>query len=60
MSTWRIGTLVCSNCGTVLSIKSTSDRTSCYLCDTPLDLSDLPIVEQADEKSKSFEQISDE
>jgi len=48
MSTWRVGTVVCSGCGTVLSIKSRSDKMKCYLCDTPVDLTDCPVIEEPD------------
>ncbi len=46
MSTWRVGTVVCSGCGTVLSIKTISDRIQCYLCDAPIDLTDCPVTEE--------------
>ena len=59
MSMWRVGTTVCSGCGTVLTIKSISDSINCYLCDAPIDLSELPVVEIADTK-KSAEVISEE
>lgn len=59
MSMWHIGTAVCSGCGTVLTIKSTSDSITCYLCDAPIDLSSLPIVEIAETK-KSIEVVSEE
>ena len=59
MSMWHVGTAVCSGCGTVLTIKSTSDSINCYLCDAPIDLSVLPIVEIADTK-KSAEAVQEE
>lgn len=59
MSMWHVGTVVCSGCGTVLTIKSISDSINCYLCDAPIDLSDLPIVEIADTK-KSAEVVPEE
>ena len=59
MSMWHVGTVVCSGCGTVLTIKSISDSINCYLCDAPIDLSELPIVEIADTK-KSSEEVSEE
>ena len=46
MSTWRVGTMVCSGCGAVLSIKSLSDKIPCYLCNASLDLTDCPISEE--------------
>ena len=54
MSIWHIGTAVCSGCGTVLTIKSISDRINCYLCETPIDLSDLPVAEIADLKESNI------
>lgn len=59
MSMWHVGTVVCSGCGTVLTIKSISDSINCYLCDALIDLSELPIVEIADTK-KSEEVIPEE
>ena len=59
MSMWRVGTTVCSGCGTVLTIKSVSDSINCYLCDAPIDLSELPVVEIQDTK-KSAEVVSEE
>jgi LSD1 subclass zinc finger protein len=56
---WHIGTAVCSSCGTVLTIKSTSDSITCYLCDAPIELSELPIVEIEDTK-KSAELVPEE
>lgn len=59
MSMWRVGTTVCIGCGTVLTIKSVSDSINCYLCDAPIDLSELPVVEIQDTK-KSAEVVSEE
>lgn len=59
MSMWRVGTTVCIGCGTVLTIKSVSDSINCYLCDAPIDLSEIPVVEIQDTK-KSAEVISEE
>ena len=59
MSMWRVGTTVCSGCGTVLTIKSVSDSINCYLCDAPIDLSEIPVVEIQDTK-KSAEVVSEE
>ncbi len=59
MSMWHVGTVVCSGCGTVLTIKSISDSITCYLCDAPIDLSELPIVDIADTK-KSVEVVPEE
>ena len=59
MSLWHVGTVVCSGCGTVLTIKSISDSINCYLCDAPIDLSELPVVEIQDTK-KSAEVVSEE
>ena len=59
MSMWRVGTTVCSGCGTVLTIKSVSDSINCYLCDAPIDLSELPVVEIQDTK-KSAEVVYEE
>lgn len=59
MSMWHVGTVVCSGCGTILTIKSTSDSITCYLCDAPIDLSGLPVVEIQDTK-KSAEVVSEE
>ena len=56
---WHIGTAVCSGCGSVLTIKSTSDIINCYLCDAPIDLSEIPVVEIQDTK-KSAEVVSEE
>lgn len=59
MSMWHVGTVVCCGCGSVLTIKSISDSINCYLCDAPIDLSDLSIVEIADTK-KSAEVLPEE
>jgi len=59
MSLWRVGTTACIGCGTVLTIKSVSDSINCYLCDAPIDLSELPVVEIQDTK-KSAEVVSEE
>ncbi len=59
MSMWRVGTTVCIGCGTVLTIKSVSDSIHCYLCDAPIDLSEIPVVEIQDTK-KSAEVVSEE
>ena len=59
MSMWRVGTTVCIGCGTVLTIKSVSDSINCYLCDAPIDLSEIPVVEIQDTK-KSAEVVSEE
>ncbi len=59
MSMWRVGTTVCIGCGSVLTIKSVSDSINCYLCDAPIDLSELPIVEIVDTK-KSAEVLMEE
>ena len=59
MSMWYVGTAVCSGCGSVLTIKSISDSINCYLCDAPIDLSELPIVEIVDTK-KSAEVLMEE
>jgi LSD1 subclass zinc finger protein len=59
MSMWRVGTTVCIGCGTVLTIKSISDSINCYLCDAPIDLSELPVVEIQDTKI-SAEVVSEE
>jgi LSD1 subclass zinc finger protein len=48
MSAWRIGTVVCEGCGAVLNIKSSAERTVCYLCDTPVDLRDVPVADIPD------------
>jgi len=56
---WHVGTVVCSGCGTVLTIKSISDSINCYLCDAPIDLSELLIVEIEDTK-KSAEMVPEE
>lgn len=53
MSMWHVGTVVCSGCGTVLTIKSISDSINCYLCDALIDLSELPIVEIVDTKESA-------
>lgn len=58
MSMWYVGTAVCSGCDSVLTIKSISDSINCYLCDAPIDLSELPIVEIAD--TKKDEVVPDE
>ena len=58
MSMWYVGTAVCSGCDTVLTIKSISDSITCYLCDAPIDITELPIVEIADTK-KSAEVVSE-
>jgi LSD1 subclass zinc finger protein len=59
MNMWRVGTAVCSGCGNVLTIKSTSDSITCYLCDAPIDLSELPVVEIVETK-KSADTIPEE
>ena len=59
MSMWYVGTAVCSGCGSVLTIKSISDSINCYLCDAPIDLSEIPVVEIQDTK-KSAEVVSEE
>ena len=59
MSMWRVGTTVCIGCGTVLTIKSVSDSINCYLCDAPIDLSELSVAEIQDTK-KSAEVVSEE
>ncbi len=59
MSIWHVGTAACSGCGTVLTIKSISDSITCYLCDAPIDLSEVLIVEIEDTK-KSAEMVPEE
>lgn len=59
MSMWRVGTTVCSGCRSVLTIKSVSDSINCYLCDAPIDLSELSVVDIQDTK-KSAEVVSEE
>jgi len=59
MSMWHVGTVVCCGCGTVLTIKSISDSINCYLCDAPIDLLELPIIEIAETK-KSSEVVPEE
>ena len=56
MKAWRIGTIVCSGCGSVLNIKSLFDNISCYLCDASIDLSDLPVVEETDKNQSEDDQ----
>lgn len=48
MSSWHVGTVVCSGCDTVLNVKSISDKIKCYLCDAIVDLSDCSVTEEPD------------
>lgn len=58
MEKWRVGSKVCEGCGQLLSIKSKSDRIACYLCDTLIDLSDLPVIEEAAAMPESKDEIT--
>ena len=58
MEKWRVGSKVCEGCGQLLSIKSKSNWVDCYLCDTRIDLSDLPVIEEAGAKQESKDEIT--
>lgn len=46
MKKWHVGSKVCNGCGALLNMKTIADNIACYLCEAPLDISDLPVVEE--------------